>query len=56
MFVMRKLVEHDLLAAGFSEDDVYFCSCSSATVVYKGQLTPDQVRGGISGFSSAVRF
>jgi glutamate synthase (NADPH/NADH) len=41
--VLRKLLEYDLSAAGFSENDVYFCSLSSATVVYKGQLTPEQV-------------
>jgi glutamate synthase domain-containing protein 1 len=28
---------------GMGENDVYFCSLSSATVVYKGQLTPEQV-------------
>ena len=42
---MRKLLEHDLEAAGLTDDDVYFCSLSSRTMVYKGQLTPAQARG-----------
>ncbi len=41
---MRKLMEHDLEAAGMGADDVYFCSLSSRTIVYKGQLKPEQVR------------
>lgn len=42
-YLLRKLLEHDLEAAGLSDDDVYFCSLSSRTIVYKGQLTPSQV-------------
>lgn len=44
MFVLRKLIEHNLRAAGYTDDDCYFCSLSSRTIVYKGQLTPEQVR------------
>ena len=43
-FLVRKLMEHELEAAGMSADDAYFCSLSSRTIVYKGQLKPDQVR------------
>eukprot|EP00877_Chromochloris_zofingiensis_P004027 jgi/Chrzof1/13625/Cz08g04180.t1 len=43
LFLLRKSIEAELHAAGFSEDDVYFCSLSSRTVIYKGQLTPEQV-------------
>ena len=42
-YLLRKLLEHGLEAAGLSDDDVYFCSLSSRTIVYKGQLTPSQV-------------
>ncbi|WP_410654048.1 glutamate synthase large subunit [Amycolatopsis sp. lyj-112] len=37
-FVVRKRAEHDLV-----EDDVYFPSLSSRTIVYKGMLTEPQV-------------
>ncbi|WIA23003.1 hypothetical protein OEZ85_001356 [Tetradesmus obliquus] len=43
LFILRKFIEHELALVGMGEDDVYFCSLSSATVVYKGQLTPEQV-------------
>lgn len=43
LFILRKFIEHELRVMGLTEDDVYFCSLSSATVVYKGQLTPEQV-------------
>ena len=43
LYVLRKFAEGDLLKAGFTADDAYFCSLSAATVVYKGQLTPEQV-------------
>ena len=36
--------EYNLAAAGISEDDAFFCALSSATLVYKGQLTPEQAR------------
>jgi len=43
LFVLRKFIEYELSEIGLGSDDVYFCSLSSATVVYKGQLTPEQV-------------
>ncbi len=43
-FLVRKLMEHELEAAGLGADEAYFCSLSSRTIVYKGQLKPDQVR------------
>jgi hypothetical protein len=45
MYVLRKLIENTLRAAGLTDEDCYFCSLSSKTIVYKGQLTPEQVRG-----------
>jgi hypothetical protein len=45
MYVLRKMIEHGLRQASFTDDDCYFCSLSSRTIVYKGQLTPEQVRG-----------
>jgi hypothetical protein len=44
LFILRKFIEAELAEIQLSSDDVYFCSLSSATVVYKGQLTPEQVR------------
>ncbi|KAG2492850.1 hypothetical protein HYH03_009004 [Edaphochlamys debaryana] len=44
MFILRKMIEHNLRTAGISDDDAYYCSLSSKTIVYKGQLTPEQVR------------
>jgi len=43
MFLLRKLIEHAWRINGLTDDDVYVCSLSSRTVVYKGQLTPAQV-------------
>jgi hypothetical protein len=43
LFVLRKVIEHNLRAANLSDDECYFCSLSSKTLVYKGQLTPLQV-------------
>jgi len=43
MFILRKLIEKELRASGIDEDECYFCSLSSKTIVYKGQLTPEQV-------------
>ncbi|KAF8066383.1 Glutamate synthase [NADH] [Scenedesmus sp. PABB004] len=46
LFILRKFIEAELRSVlGMGEDDVYFCSLSSATLVYKGQLTPEQVPG-----------
>ncbi len=46
-FLVRKLMEHELEAAGLGADEAYFCSLSSRTIVYKGQLKPDQVRAAV---------
>lgn len=43
MFLLRKLLEKRWQEAGLNDDDVYICSLSSRTIVYKGQLTPSQV-------------
>ena len=44
MYVLRKLIEQRWRIAGLTDDDSYICSLSSRTIVYKGQLTPDQVQ------------
>ena len=44
MFVLRKLIEQGWRVAGLTDDDAYICSLSSETIVYKGQLTPAQVK------------
>ena len=44
MFMLRKLIENRVrLELGLGDDDVFFASLSSRTIVYKGQLTPEQV-------------
>ena len=43
MFILRKLLEQRWRITGYTDDDAYVCSLSSRTIVYKGQLTPDQV-------------
>jgi glutamate synthase (NADPH/NADH) len=43
LYVLRKMIEAEWSAAGLGYDDAYFCSLSSKTVIYKGQLTPAQV-------------
>lgn len=53
MFVLRKLIEHNLRLSGITDDDCYFCSLSSTKLVYKGQLTPEQV--GVIQFRSWIR-
>ena len=44
LYVLRKLIEDNLAKKKINEDECYFCSLSSKTIVYKGQLTPEQVR------------
>eukprot|EP00198_Chlamydomonas_reinhardtii_P003746 XP_001693082.1 glutamate synthase, NADH-dependent [Chlamydomonas reinhardtii] len=44
LYLLRKQIEYALRADGIKDDDAYFCSLSSKTIVYKGQLTPEQVR------------
>ncbi|KIZ01899.1 glutamate synthase (NADPH/NADH) [Monoraphidium neglectum] len=43
LYVLRKLIEAEWSAQGLGYDDAYFCSLSSRTIIYKGQLTPAQV-------------
>ena len=43
MFILRRLLEKEWEQVGLGDDDVYICSLSSRTIVYKGQLTPSQV-------------
>jgi len=43
MFVLRKLLEQRFRITNLTDDDAYVCSLSSRTIVYKGQLTPNQV-------------
>lgn len=43
MFVLRKLAEKAFSEDGYTQDEAYFCSLSTRTIVYKGQLTPAQV-------------
>lgn len=55
LFILRKFIEYELSEIGLGSDEVYFCSLSSATVVYKGQLTPEQVRGlGFRGLNHLI--
>ncbi len=42
--MLRKLIEKRLVQAGIDDDECYFCSLSCSKLVYKGQLTPQQVR------------
>jgi glutamate synthase (NADPH/NADH) len=44
LYILRKLIEENLAKKKINEDECYFCSLSSKTIVYKGQLTPEQVR------------
>ena len=44
-YLLRKLIEHKVTdKLGLTDDDVFFASLSSRTLVYKGQLTPEQVK------------
>ena len=44
LYVVRKLAEHGIRAAGLrGGDKFYVCSLSAKTMIYKGMLTPDQV-------------
>eukprot|EP00798_Chlamydomonas_sp_ICE-L_P026060 gene26060-11762_t len=44
LFLLRKAIEGKFALAGITDDDAYFCSLSSKTLIYKGQLTPAQVK------------
>jgi glutamate synthase (NADPH/NADH) large chain len=44
LFVIRKLITHQIRTGGTPEAlQFYICSLSSRTLVYKGQLSPDQL-------------
>jgi glutamate synthase domain-containing protein 1 len=46
LYLLRKLIENKVREQmGLSDDDVFFASLSGRTIVYKGQLTPEQVCG-----------
>ena len=47
--MLRKLIEHRLRMRNLMDDDCYICSLSSRTLVYKGQLTPEQARRAAAG-------
>ena len=43
-YILRKLVEHEWNRKGYDHKHAYICSLSAHTIVYKGQLMPQQVR------------
>lgn len=43
LYVLRKTFESECKAKGWGHNDCYVSSLSSRTIVYKGQLTPEQV-------------
>ena len=43
LWLLRKYAMREVKKRGLTEEDFYVCSLSSTTVVYKGQLTPEQV-------------
>ena len=45
MYILRKLIENKFRTSNIQDDICYICSLSSRTIVYKGQLTPEQVGG-----------
>ncbi len=42
-YVLRKLIESELMRKGYNHRHAYIASLSSQTIVYKGQLMPSQV-------------
>ncbi len=44
-YVLRKLIESELMRKGYNHRHAYIASLSSQTIVYKGQLMPSQARG-----------
>ncbi len=55
MYVLRKLCEQKLRVSNILEDNCYICSLSSRTIVYKGQLTPEQVgTSGLGGMQACA--
>ncbi len=44
-YVLRKLIESELMRKGYNHRHAYIASLSSQTIVYKGQLMPSQVWG-----------
>ena len=45
LYLIRKRIERDVVAAGFTAARCYVASLSSRTVVYKGMLRADQLQG-----------
>ena len=46
LYIIRKVVERKVIQSGMKcGDSFYICSLSSNTIVYKGLLMPEQVRG-----------
>lgn len=43
-YVLRKLIERELMRKGYNHRHAYIASLSSQTIVYKGQLMPSQAR------------
>ncbi|CAL8462475.1 g2008 [Coccomyxa elongata] len=42
-YILRKLIEHEWNRKGYDHKHAYICSLSAHTIVYKGQLMPQQV-------------
>ena len=43
LYLIRKQAYHQIKGAGFDRDDYFVCSLSAKIIVYKGQLTAEQV-------------
>lgn len=46
-YILRKLISHEWNRKGYDHKHAYVCSLSAHTIVYKGQLMPQQVRAAI---------
>lgn len=46
LYKLKKAIENTFRSAGIAEEHAYLVSLSNRTVVYKGQLTPEQVPRG----------
>jgi glutamate synthase domain-containing protein 1 len=44
LYRLRLVAANEIYAAGDALGDFYVCSLNTSTIVYKGQLTPEQVR------------
>jgi glutamate synthase (ferredoxin) len=43
LMIVRRMIEQDLRAAGFSDDDFFAVSCSSRTLIYKAFCLPEDL-------------